>query len=165
MDNQSIDPRNQNPADFFKQAQNLSLAPGNARRWLARVIGKGECDLLECGRLGILPRRFIEKTNALPRLRLEKKLVSAASNFQKLAFRTQDDLIVESVLIPLQRPDAVSVCLSSQIGCIMRCAYCATGMMQTQRNLETWEIVDQLIQARAIARTAGKRVTGAVPGL
>jgi 23S rRNA (adenine2503-C2)-methyltransferase len=158
----NLDPRNQSPAVFFERASQLSLSPRNARRWLARVIGKGECDLAECGRLGILPRRFIEKACELPRLRLEKQLISETSNFQKLVFRTADDLAVECVLIPLRRSGAVSICLSSQIGCVMRCSFCSTGRMSVQRDLQTWEIMDQFIQAREIARRGGARVTGAV---
>ena len=160
--NPRLDPRDQSPAVFLERADRLSLSPRNARRWLALVIGRGECGLAECSRRGILPRRFIEKTRELPRLRLEKQLVSKASNFQKLVFRTADELAVECVLIPLHRSGAVSICLSSQIGCVMRCSYCSTGRMSTQRDLQTWEIVDQFIQAREIAHRAGARVTGAV---
>ena len=107
-------------------------------------------------------RRFLEKTRELPRLRLEKQLVSEASKFQKLVFRTADELVVECVLIPLHRSGAVSICLSSQIGCVMRCSYCATGRMSAQRDLQTWEIIDQFVQARAIVHRAGAHVTGAV---
>jgi 23S rRNA (adenine2503-C2)-methyltransferase len=159
---QSLDPRNQCPAVFFEHAGQLSLPLQNARRWLAQVIGKGEHSLAECSRRGILPQRLIEKTNELPRLRLEKQLISESSLFQKLIFRTADELPVECVLIPLHRSDAFSICLSSQIGCAMRCSYCSTGRMTAQRDLQTWEIVDQFIQAREIVRNRRARVTGAV---
>jgi 23S rRNA (adenine2503-C2)-methyltransferase len=157
-----LDPRNQSPAEFLLRASRLSLSSKNARRWLALVIGKGEHSLAECGRQGILPRHLIETTRNLPRLRLERQIVSKVSNFQKLIFCTADNLIVESVLVPLHRSGAFSICLSSQIGCVMRCSYCSTGRMPTQRDLETWEIIDQFVQAREIVRLGGGRVTGAV---
>src|SRR5512136_2563444 len=91
-DSLSIDPRDQSPADFLERARQLSLSPGNARRWLALVVGRGECSLAECGRLGILPRHVLANTPELPRLRLEKQLASGASRFQKLVFRTSDEL-------------------------------------------------------------------------
>jgi 23S rRNA (adenine2503-C2)-methyltransferase len=160
--NQSLDPRDQSPAVFFERAGRLSLPLQNARRWLAMVIGKGEYSLAEGSRRGILPLRFVEKTPELPRLQLEKQLISEASNFQKLIFRTADELPVECVLIPLHRPGAFSICLSSQVGCAMRCSYCSTGKMMAQRDLQTWEILDQFIQAREIAHRRGARVTGAV---
>ena len=59
-------------------------------------------------------------------------------------------MAVETVLIPLHKPGAVSVCLSSQVGCAMGCVFCATARMTQRRNLETWEIIDQFIQAREI---------------
>jgi len=162
IESPGLDPRNQSPADFLERARQLSLAPGNARRWLALVVGRGECSLAECGRLGILPRHVLANTPELPRLRLEKQLASGTSRFQKLVFRTPDELAVECVLIPLERSGVFSICLSSQIGCVMRCSYCATGKMRAQRDLRTWEIIDQFIQARAIVRRQGGRVTGAV---
>jgi 23S rRNA (adenine2503-C2)-methyltransferase len=159
---QSLDPRDQRPADFFEHAGRLALPLQNARRWLAQVIGKGECSLEECSRRGILPKRLLEITHALPRLSLEKQLISKTSHFQKLIFRAADGLPIESVIIPLHRANTFSICISSQIGCAMKCSYCSTGRMQEQRDLQTWEIVDQFIQAREIVCRKGGRVTGAV---
>ncbi len=98
----------------------------------------------------------------LPRLRLEQAITSPVDGFEKLLFRTADGLAVESVLIPLHKPGAVSLCLSSQVGCAMGCAFCATARMPLRRNLATWEIVDQFVQARERAWSQGRRVTGAV---
>ncbi len=89
-------------------------------------------------------------------------MTSAIDGFQKLLFRTHDELAVETVLIPLHKPGAVSVCLSSQIGCAMGCIFCATARMPRRRNLETWEITDQFVQAQEVVRSQGRRVTGAV---
>jgi 23S rRNA (adenine2503-C2)-methyltransferase len=44
----------------------------------------------------------------------------------------------------------------------MGCVFCATARMTQRRNLETWEIIDQMLQAREIVRREGRRVTGAV---
>ncbi|HSR57604.1 MAG TPA: radical SAM protein, partial [Candidatus Binataceae bacterium] len=98
----------------------------------------------------------------MPRLKREQSLVSQVDGFQKLRFRTHDDLAIETVIIPLQKAGAVSICLSSQVGCVMDCQFCATARMPRRRNLETWEIVDQFLQARELARASGTRVTGAV---
>jgi len=156
------DPRDQSPADFLIRAAELSLSPANARRWLAQVIGRGNYAVEEMRRLGILPRRLLDRTADLPRLHLEKQLVSKASGFRKLVFRTSDNLIVESVIIPLHKAGAFSICISSQIGCAMGCSYCATGRLSVRRNLRTWEIIDQLVQARSIVRQENGCVTGAV---
>jgi 23S rRNA (adenine2503-C2)-methyltransferase len=157
-----LDPRDQSPAEFLLRAGRLSLSPANARRWMAHVIGKGNCGVDECTQAGILPRRLLEEIADLPRLHLERRLLSRTSNFQKLVFRTSDDRIIESVIIPLHKSGSYSICVSSQIGCAMRCSYCATGRMQFERDLQTWEIIDQFVQAREMVRLEGGRVTGAV---
>ncbi len=157
-----LDPRNQSPAEFLSRAERLPLSPTNARRWLALAIGKGSYSVEECRRRGILPQRLLDKARDLPQLQLEKQLASKTSAFQKLVFRTGDSLIVETVIIPLHKAGSFSICVSSQIGCAMGCRYCATGRLRTHRDLHTWEIVDQFVQARSIVRRAGGRVTGAV---
>ena len=62
----------------------------------------------------------------------------------------------------LHKPGAVSICLSSQVGCVMGCQFCATARMPHGGTWRTWEIVDQFIQARDLAKASGRRVTGAV---
>jgi 23S rRNA (adenine2503-C2)-methyltransferase len=157
-----IDPRDLSPDELIRRAGEASLTPRNVRRWLAQVIGEGNCDLSDLQRQGILPRRFLLHTGELPRLRLDKTVASPSSGFRKLVFRTVDELSLECVLIPLHKSGAVSLCLSSQIGCVMGCSFCATGRMAIRRDLESWEIVDQFIQARALVRETGGHVTGAV---
>jgi adenine C2-methylase RlmN of 23S rRNA A2503 and tRNA A37 len=56
----------------------------------------------------------------------------------------------------------VTVCVSSQVGCAVGCAFCATGVMGFQRNLSTAEIVDQLRNAVVFAAAAGLRVSNVV---
>jgi 23S rRNA (adenine2503-C2)-methyltransferase len=127
------------------------------------VLGRGILDPVSWGRDFQAPRRLTEAIrHPLPRLVLERTSRSEVDGFEKLLFRTQDGLGVESVLIPLHKPGAVSVCLSSQVGCPMGCVYCATAQMPQRRSLETWEIIDQFLYARARARAQGRRVTGAV---
>jgi 23S rRNA (adenine2503-C2)-methyltransferase len=71
--------------------------------------------------------------------------------------------VVETVRIPLERQGRFSVCVSSQAGCALACAFCATGRLGLQRNMEVWEIVEQV---RVVRRglEAGKlgRVHGVV---
>jgi len=65
---------------------------------------------------------------------------------KKLLFRTDDGAIVESVIIP--GPKRSTLCISSQVGCAMRCSFCLTGKMGLHGDLNTAEIVDQVIQTR-----------------
>ena len=136
-------------------------SPGSAandlavRRLLTAILGRGIDDPAVWGRSFQVPRRLGDAIGQLPRLLLDRVLTSARDGFQKLRFLTHDGLAVETVLIPLQKPGAVSVCLSSQVGCAMGCVFCATARMSGRRSLATWEILDQWVQARDLARVAG----------
>ncbi len=60
----------------------------------------------------------------------------------KTRFRLHDGLLVEGVLIP--SGDRSTVCISSQVGCVLGCKFCATGQLGFMRNLTTGEILDQI---------------------
>lgn len=71
----------------------------------------------------------------------------------------------ETVRIPLEHPDRFTVCVSSQVGCALACAFCATGRLGLSRNLAAWEIVEQVrvVRARLPRGAAGRpRVHGVV---
>jgi 23S rRNA (adenine2503-C2)-methyltransferase len=157
-----IDPRNVDPHKFLRYAQSIRVGPDIARRLMSTIVARGVHDPASWQRDGQIPRRLIDVIGNLPRLELDQSVVSQIDGFQKLRFKTHDDLAVETVIIPLHKPGAVSICLSSQIGCAMDCQFCATARMRQRRSLETWEIIDQFIHARELARSSGRRVTGAV---
>lgn len=60
----------------------------------------------------------------------------------KNAIRLHDNLIVESVLIPVK--NRTTACVSSQVGCSLDCTFCATASLKRMRNLNPDEIVDQV---------------------
>jgi 23S rRNA (adenine2503-C2)-methyltransferase len=60
----------------------------------------------------------------------------------KLVLRLHDDLEVETVVIPMRAGE--TVCVSSQVGCAMGCAFCETGRMGLMRSLSAAEIVVQV---------------------
>jgi 23S rRNA (adenine2503-C2)-methyltransferase len=158
-----LDPRDLAPATFASKARALGVPDPTIRRFTAAVVARGIHDPAIWMHDLQVPRRLCEAVvDPLPRLALERSHTSRIDGFQKLLFRTHDGMAVESVLIPLKKPRAVSVCLSSQVGCSMGCVFCATARMARRRSLESWEILDQFIQAREIARSQGRRVTGAV---
>jgi 23S rRNA (adenine2503-C2)-methyltransferase len=156
------DPRDQSPDAFHALALELDVEPRAVRRLLTAVIGRGIVDAETWGSRFGVPRRLTDRIGALPRLVLDRSLTSTVDGFQKLRFLTHDGLAIETVLIPLAKPGAVSLCLSSQVGCVMGCTFCATARMPIRRSLATWEIIDQWVQARDVARSQGRRVTGTV---
>jgi 23S rRNA (adenine2503-C2)-methyltransferase len=97
---------------------------------------------------------------AIPQLELVEEQKSQIDAFVKYALRTHDGHVIESVRIPLENPARFSVCVSSQVGCALGCKFCATGRMGLTRNLETWEIVEQVRTVRRHLQTG--RVHGVV---
>jgi 23S rRNA (adenine2503-C2)-methyltransferase len=64
----------------------------------------------------------------------------------KCAFKLHDSNVVEGVLIPTT--SRMTACISSQVGCSLTCAFCATGKLKRMRNLEASEIYDQVVALR-----------------
>lgn len=157
-----LDPRDLVPGALQVRARELGANDLAVRRLLSALLGRGIHDPAAWGRSFQVPRRLGDAIGSLPRLVLDRVQTSPRDGFQKLRFRTHDHLAVETVLIPLHKPGAVSVCVSSQVGCAMGCVFCATARMDRRRNLASWEIVDQWVQARDLAREQGRRVTGVV---
>lgn len=71
----------------------------------------------------------------------------SADGTTKFLFRGADGREIESVWIPY--PDRVTACISSQVGCAMKCTFCATGQLGFERNLTAGEIVDQVLAMQA----------------
>lgn len=64
----------------------------------------------------------------------------------KFGFTLSDNSVIESVLIP--EVDRNTLCISSQVGCSMECAFCHTGTMGFKRNLAPSEMVNQVCSVR-----------------
>lgn len=87
----------------------------------------------------------------------------------KLIFKQEDDLVkkylfelddgerIESVV--MFHDYGISVCVSSQVGCNMSCAFCESGRLKKRRNLEAYEIVQQIL---LIEEDIGKRISHVV---
>ena len=78
----------------------------------------------------------------------------------KTLFRTADDRHVEAVL--MFYPDRVTACISCQIGCPIRCTFCATGLGGLERNLTAGEMVAQVVALARRARAAGRTLSNVV---
>ena len=62
---------------------------------------------------------------------------------KKYLFKLQDGSLIESVL--MYHDYGISLCVSSQVGCNMGCSFCESGRLKKVRNLETYEIVEQIL--------------------
>ena len=69
----------------------------------------------------------------------------------KCAMKLHDGNVVEGVLIPTK--SRMTACISSQVGCSLTCAFCATGKLKRLRNLNADEIYDQVALVKNLAET------------
>jgi 23S rRNA (adenine2503-C2)-methyltransferase len=104
--------------------------------------------------------RAAAAAGTVPGLLVVAETASAIDPFVKYLLAGADDARFEAVRIPLEHPDRFTVCVSSQVGCALACAFCATGRMGLARNLAGWEIVEQVRIVRA--RLPRGRVHGVV---
>jgi 23S rRNA (adenine2503-C2)-methyltransferase len=97
---------------------------------------------------------------SVPALEVIAETPSQIDPFVKYLLAGPDGARFETVRIPLEHPDRFSVCVSSQVGCALACAFCATGRLGLARNLDAWEIIEQVRVVRA--RLPRGRVHGVV---
>jgi 23S rRNA (adenine2503-C2)-methyltransferase len=86
-------------------------------------------------------RRVLDETATISNL-VPEVVEGSEDGTKKYLFRLADGSAVESVLIPDEGRN--TLCISSQVGCAMKCAFCLTGTFGLSRNLTTAEIVGQV---------------------
>ena len=72
----------------------------------------------------------------------------------KFLFRLADGNLIETVL--MTHDYGYSVCVTSQVGCNMGCKFCASGLKKKKRNLETYEMV---LEVLTVAKLTNKRIS------
>ena len=88
-------------------------------------------------------------------IKIEKVLEGV--DVKKFLFRMLDGEKIEAVL--MEHNYGLSVCVSSQVGCNMGCRFCESGRLKKVRNLESYEIVEQIL---LIQKYIGKRIDSVV---
>jgi 23S rRNA (adenine2503-C2)-methyltransferase len=122
--------------------------------------------------LGKAFRERLAEAATIGALQPVRHSVSDADGTTKYLFALADGLRIESVLIPPasafraggeedddDEQRRLTLCVSTQVGCALDCAFCATGTMGFRRNLTAGEIVDQFLQVRRLSR---RRITNVV---
>ena len=136
---------NLDPAAATQMVRDFAVANGEPpyrgaqvvrRIWLAPVATFDDMTELPKPFRAVLADAF-----ELPRLAIASRQKSADGT-EKFLFRLHDGQHIETVAIP--DGDRLTFCVSSQAGCALRCAFCATGLMGFARNLEPYEIAGQV---------------------
>ena len=130
-----------------------------ARRVVSRLVSQDADDLHGVPGLSPTLAREVLSRGSTARLTVLDRRQSQVDPFVKYLFQAADGRVFEAVRIPLERP-RYSVCVSTQVGCALECAFCETGRLGFTRNLEAWEIVEQVLTVRREA--TDRPVTGVV---
>ena len=102
-------------------------------------------------------RALLSEHFTLPRLTLAMRQTSSDGT-EKFLFRLEDGEFIETVAIP--EGSRLTLCISSQAGCALQCAFCATGAMGFTRNLQMFEIAGQVREMKLLSPP--KQVTNIV---
>jgi 23S rRNA (adenine2503-C2)-methyltransferase len=137
--------------ELHARLSHVGVTPRLARQIQVAVVRRGELPAAGSG-ISAKLLEVVRQRTAIPHLTLLDKSVSPQDGFAKYLFRGDAPEPFEAVRIPLlHRPEDLKyvVCVSSQVGCAMGCAFCVTGRMGFRRNLAAWEIVDQVAKIQA----------------
>jgi 23S rRNA (adenine2503-C2)-methyltransferase len=137
-------------------AREAGITLEDARRILGAVVGRGAP--LRAARN--VRRAVLDRVEAIssPAELKAVATVDARDGFRRYLLELPDGNRVEAVRIPLFDTHH-SVCVSSQAGCALGCAFCATGRLGLSRSLASWEMVSQVLHVR---RDSARPVTGVV---
>lgn len=89
-------------------------------------------------------RKVLDREMKILSFETEKFLISDDKKSMKALLKLSDNNYVETVLLS-PRPETWTACISSQVGCPLNCAFCATGKEGFRRNLTAEEITDQIL--------------------
>lgn len=140
-----VDLRNLILKELEDFAQELGLQKYRGSQLFHWVYGKGVDSLDMMTDLSRETRELLSDKAYISTLREVKKQLSSDGT-EKFLFELEDGHRIESVLIPEE--DRLTLCISTQVGCGMECAFCLTGKGGLARNLKSSEIVNQVLHVQ-----------------
>jgi 23S rRNA (adenine2503-C2)-methyltransferase len=163
-----IDLKSLNRDELSAFCEEMGLQRFRADQIFQWLYQKGASSFDEMTNLSKDLREKLSEKARVSRIRLHEKQESSDGTI-KFLFELDDPKLhkVEAVLIPDFYPDGVAkrltVCVSSQVGCVFGCAFCATGKMGLFRSLTHGEIVDQVQYINQVSEdTYNKKITNIV---
>ena len=129
----------ENLEQLLKKNKFLTYRSKQIQNWARKI------DIQSFNQMSNLPNdliQFLTENFKLNKSKVKKSKKSFDGTI-KFAIQLYDNLIVEAVLIPSNK--RVTACISSQVGCSLDCNFCATSKIKKMRNLESYEIFDQIM--------------------
>jgi len=142
MSIKKIDIRSFKKKELIKFLGDFNYEPYRAQQILNRVNDQ-QIDSFE--KINNIPKDLIQLLNENFFLSntIIHKFQKSSDLTMKFSIKLHDNLIIEAVLIPTEK--RITACVSSQVGCSLDCNFCATSRLKRIRNLESYEIYDQIM--------------------
>jgi len=102
-------------------------------------------------------RELLEREHSIEQVEIEKKYESSLNDVCKYLLRLPKETIIESVI--MKYSFGYSICVSSQAGCAMGCAFCVSGKDGFFRDLSAYEILAQVYR---VSEDIGERISNVV---
>jgi 23S rRNA (adenine2503-C2)-methyltransferase len=150
--------KNLSAAELLERVGELGEPRFRARQISEWLYQKNASSFEEMSNLSKTLRDKLDKKFDIDSVKLSKEEKSKDYT-RKFVFELADGERIECVLIPFE--DRLTLCVSSQAGCKLGCKFCLTGSGGFSRNLETGEIVDQIVAIRRML-AADQRLTNLV---
>ena len=125
--------------DFFLNNGDKAFRGNQVYEWLWT---KGCHDFDKMTNLSLDCRKMLRDNFVINHIKVDQMQKSDDGTI-KNAVKLHDGHVVESVLIPTDK--RTTACVSSQVGCSLNCAFCATAQLKRMRNLKPDEIFDQVV--------------------
>ncbi|MBQ6680107.1 MAG: 23S rRNA (adenine(2503)-C(2))-methyltransferase RlmN [Lachnospiraceae bacterium] len=145
------------PAELKEELVQLGEKPYRAAqvfRWLQQRNAKSFDEMTD---LSLALREKLKAQFFLKSAEVEKVLKSAVDGSRKYLFRLHDGELVEGVFMPYHHGN--SVCISTQVGCRMGCAFCASTIGGLARNLSAAEMLEEVF---LMEEESGERISNIV---
>ena len=138
--------------DYFVNRGEKKYKATQVFEWLYR---HGEYDIAKFSNIKKSIITTLQNDFTTDFIKIEKVL--EGKDVKKFLFQLLDNEKIEAVL--MEHDYGLSVCVSSQVGCNMGCRFCESGRLKKVRNLEVYEIVEQIL---LIQKHIGKRISSVV---
>jgi len=130
------------PEELKNLLKSINQPPYRAKQILDWIFKKG---ILSFEEMKNIPSelKIALKRNTLPISLKQKLKLTSTDKTVKYLFTTEDEKSIETVFIPTTK--RATVCVSTQVGCSFGCVFCASGKDGLVRNLNSEEIVSQIV--------------------
>ena len=155
-----IDYTDLNYQDWVDWLNKNGEKPFHAKQIIEWIFQKGALSWREMSNLSLALREKLTAAFRMPVLEKVQVTESDDKETYKFLWRLIDKSLVESVLIC--SGERRTLCVSSQVGCPAKCAFCASGQQGFKRNLRAAEIIEQLLQENHWLLAKGERISHVV---